>query len=300
MKKFDFIGPKRYWLLLSVGVIIAGIVAFAIKGVHLGIEFKGGTAFNIVLKEEATTVEDVRRVLRKIGYKDSIVQKIEDVKGAFIIRTESVDKKEEQRIIDEMNKEIGVKELVSVKNVSPTWGAQITRSALVSLVVALLLILFYVTIRLDFKTAGVAIAALVHDVLVTLSVYIIMGREITPATISAILTLLGYSLYDTIVVFHRINENTKQIGKRTFEMIANDSLHQILTRWINTLLTTLIPIVGIFFFGGETLKDFAFALVVGVSAGAYSSLFIAAPIYVLWKESEPYYANLKKKYGRVA
>jgi SecD/SecF fusion protein len=300
MKRFDFIGPKVYWFTFSLLIILAGVVGYFVKGVEFGIEFKGGTSFDLAFEKPVASVEDVRAVLASAGYKDSIVQKVETKKNEFIIRTVSVNKEEEEAIKDKLDKAFGIAEEVSVKTVSPTWGSQITRSALFSLLVAIGLILAYVTIRLDFKMAIVSVVALVHDVLVTLAIYILVGREITPATVAAILTLLGYSLYDTIVVFHRINENAKQIGKRTFAQMANDSIHQVFMRWVNTLVTTLIPIICIFFFGGETLKDFAFALLVGVASGGYSSLFIAAPLYSLWKETEPYYANLKKKFGTAA
>lgn len=300
MKRFDFIGPKVYWFTFSLLIILAGVVGYFVKGVEFGIEFKGGTSFDLVFEKPVASVEDVRAVLASAGYKDSIVQKVETKKNEFIIRTVSVNKEEEEAIKDKLDKAFGIAEEVSVKTVSPTWGSQITRSALISLLIAVALVLAYVTIRLDFKMAVVSVVALVHDVLVTLAVYIFVGREITPATVAAILTLLGYSLYDTIVVFHRINENAKQIGKRTFAQMANDSIHQVFMRWVNTLVTTLIPIICIFFFGGETLKDFAFALLVGVASGGYSSLFIAAPLYSLWKETEPYYANLKKKFGTAA
>lgn len=300
MKKFDFLGPKLYWFTLSVLVIVAGIVGYFVKGAQFGIEFKGGTSFDLVFEKPVGSVEDIRSVLEKAGYGDSIIQKVETRENEYIIRTVSVTKAEEEALKQKLDSAFGIAEEVAVKSVSPTWGGQITRSALISLAIAVLLVLVYVSIRLDFKMAVVSVVALVHDVLVTLSVYILVGREITPATVSAILTLLGYSLYDTIVVFHRINENVKQIGKRTFEQMANDSIHQVFMRWVNTLVTTLIPIVGIFFFGGETLEDFAFALLVGVASGGYSSLFIAAPLYSLWKETEPYFANLKKKYGTAA
>lgn len=300
MKKFDFLGQKYYWFSISLLIVILGITAFFLKGVQFGIEFKGGTAFDVVFKKGDYTVEDVRKVLKDIGYGDSIIKKIENTKGEFLVRTVSVSRDEEQKIINTLDKELRMKELKSVKSVTPTWGADITRSALISLVFALILILLYVSIRLDFKMAVTSVVTLLHDVMITISIYILVGREITPATVAAVLTLLGYSLYDTIVIFHRIMENSRQIGKRTFQTMANDSIHQILMRWVNTLITTLIPIIGIFFFGGETLKDFAFALLIGVASGGYSSIFIAAPIYVIWKEREPYFANLRKKYGNVA
>jgi SecD/SecF fusion protein len=295
MKKFDFIGPKWIWFSISILIIVLGIIGYFIKGPRFGIDFKGGTVINVVLEKEAD-VEDIRNLLSQMGYGDSVVQNVEGSEGEFIIKTTTLTKTEEEDLIKELDEKYGLEDLKAVKTVSPTWGSQITRSALISLVIALFIVLTYITVRLEFKMAVAAIIALIHDVLVTLSIYILVGREITPATVSAILTLLGYSLYDTIVVFHRIKENTKMIGKRSFAVMANDSIHQVFMRWVNTLVTTLIPIIAIFFFGGETLTDFAFALLVGVASGGYSSLFIAAPLLVMWKEKEPYYATLKKKY----
>jgi len=297
MRKFDFITPYWIWFLVSLLIIVAGVAAFFVKGPRYGIDFVGGTAINIVLEKEAS-VKDLRSFLESKGIADSVVQPVETGENEFLIKTKTLSKEKEQELLKQLGNEFGVKEVKAVKTVSPTWGSQITHSSLRAMVVAFIIILLYITIRLEFKMGIVALIALVHDVLVTLSVYILIGREITPATVSAILTLLGYSLYDTIVIFHRIKENSKMIGKRTYARMANDSIHQVFMRWVNTLLTTIIPIASIFLFGGETLTDFAFALLVGVISGAYSSLFIASPLLVIWKEREPYYASLKKKYGQ--
>ncbi|MCX7831305.1 MAG: protein translocase subunit SecF [Actinobacteria bacterium] len=298
-RKFDFIKPKMIWFSISLLIIILGVVAFFIKGARFGIDFTGGTSIDVVLEKNAT-VSEVRKVLEKEGFEQLIVQKIETQKGEFIVKTKTLTKDQEATLINVLDKEFGVKEIKGVKTVSPTWGTQITSSALRALLISFAIVLLYISLRLEFKMGVAALIALVHDVLATLSVYILVGREITPATVAAVLTLLGYSLYDTIVVFHRIKENAKTIGKRTYASMANDSIHQVFMRWVNTLVTTLIPIISIFFFGGETLTDFAFALLVGVTSGGYSSLFIAAPLLVLMKEREPYYATLKKKYGQEA
>lgn len=298
-REFDFISPKLIWFGISLLIILAGIIGYFIKGVKFGIDFTGGTSIDVLLKTD-TRVSDLRKVLEDAGFNQIIVQKIETQKGEFLIKTKTLSKEEETELVEAIDKEFGVQEVKGVKTVSPTWGSQITLSALRALLVSFVIILIYISLRLEFKMAIAALVALVHDVLVTLSIYILVGREITPATVAAILTLLGYSLYDTIVVFHRIKENSKMIGKRTYAKMANDSIHQVFMRWVNTLVTTLIPIISIFFFGGETLTDFAFALLVGVSSGGYSSLFIAAPLLVILKEKEPYYATLKKKYGREA
>ncbi len=143
-----------------------------------------------------------------------------------------------------------------------------------------------------------AIVAVVHDVLITVGIYALVGREVTPNTVAALLSILGYSLYDSIVVFHRIVENTPRIGKRPYSGMVNDSINQVLVRSINTTFTTLFPVVALLLIGGETLKDFAFALTVGLIAGAYSSIFVASPLLSFWKEFEPRYRNLKLKYGK--
>lgn len=297
MKRFDFISPKWIWFSISLLIIAAGVAGYFVVGPRFGIEFTGGTLIDVVLKNADAAVTDVRQAVLEAGYDEAIVQNLEDSPGEFIIRTRNLTKDEESELVSKLDKKFGVKEVKSVKSVSPTWGSQITRSAVISLIVALLIILAYVSFRLEFKMAVTGIVALIHDVLVTLSIYILVGRDITPATVAAVLTLLGYSLYDTIVVFHRIKENSRVMKKVTFARMANDSIHQVLMRWVNTLITTLIPIIAILFFGGQTLKDFAFALLVGVASGGYSSLFIAAPLYVMWKEREPYYASLKKKFA---
>lgn len=298
-KKFDFIKPKGIWFGISIIIIIAGIAGYFLKGVRFGIDFTGGTAVDVLLEKE-TSVSNIRKALESNGFSQPVVQKIETAKGEYLIKTKTLSKEEENRLVEVLDKEFGVKEVKGVKTVSPTWGAQITLGALRALVISFVIILVYISIRLEFKMAVAALVALAHDVLVTLSIYILVGREITPATVAAILTLLGYSLYDTIVVFHRIKENSKMMGKKTYATMANESIHQVFMRWVNTLVTTLIPIISIFFFGGETLTDFAFALLVGVTSGGYSSLFIAAPLLVILKEREPYYASLKKKYGNQA
>lgn len=295
-KKFDFITPKWIWFSISLLIIVVGIVAYFIKGPSFGIDFVGGTLIDVVFKNDAS-VPQIRELIVREGYKDNVVQNVETNEREFIIKTKSLTKDEEKKLIDSLDREFGIETVKAIKTVSPTWGVQITNSALRALIVSLLIVLIYVTIRLEFKMGISAIVALLHDVLVTLSVYIVVGRDITPATVAAVLTLLGYSLYDTIVVFHRIKENTKSLGKRTYAEMANDSIHQVFMRWVNTLVTTLIPIISIFFFGGETLTDFAFALLVGVISGGYSSLFIAVPLLVILKEREPYYASIKKKYA---
>ncbi|HZL04252.1 MAG TPA: protein translocase subunit SecF, partial [Coriobacteriia bacterium] len=190
---------------------------------------------------------------------------------------------------------------LNVTTIGAGWGANVTRAAVIALIVSLIGVLIYVSIRFEYKMSVTAIIALVHDALVVLGIYIIAGREVTPNTIAALLTILGYSLYDTIVVFHRIRENTSNVGKRSFMEMANDSINQVFVRWVNTAMTQIIPVVCLLLFGGETLRDFAFAMTFGLISSAYSSVFLASPLYAVWKEREPRYQALKKKYeGRAA
>jgi SecD/SecF fusion protein len=161
-------------------------------------------------------------------------------------------------------------------------------------------ILFYTSLRFEYKMSVTAVIALIHDVIIVLGVYALSGREITPNTIAALLTIMGYSIYDTIVVFHRMRENSQRLVKQSFMSMANESVNQVIVRSMNTSITSLLPVLVLFFFGGETLKDFAFALVVGLLAGAYSSIGVASPIYAMWKEREPKFQALKKKYAKAS
>jgi preprotein translocase SecF subunit len=294
--KFDFIGKKNYWFLLSALIILAGIVALFVRGLSYGIEFKGGVLFDLKLKTNASA-GDVRKAISPLGLADSIIQPAGDKQ--VLVRTVPLDKKKQDQVIKAIDGKFGIEEVRDIQSVSPAWGREITKAALTALILSLIGILIYVSLRFEFKMAVSAIIALVHDLLVVVGVYALFGREVTPATVAAVLTILGYSLYDTIVIFHRIMENSKSIGKRTYSKMVNNSINQVLMRSVNTSLTSILPVASLLFFGGATLKDFAFALFVGLISGAYSSIFVASPILSLLKETEPYYRNLKKKYGKI-
>jgi preprotein translocase SecF subunit len=187
---------------------------------------------------------------------------------------------------------------LSEEQVGAEWGKQVSRKAIISLAVFLGVILIYISFRFEFKMAVPAIGALVHDTVITVGIYALTGRQVTPATVIAFLTIMGYSLYDTIVVFDRIAENANlmdRTGRRTYREMVNESINQTLMRSIGTTLTTLLPIFTILIFGGDTLKDFAFALFIGVFLGSYSSIFVAPPFLAFWKETEPKYASIKAK-----
>ena len=185
-----------------------------------------------------------------------------------------------------------------VNTVGPDWGQSVIQSSLIAFVVSLLLIIAYIAVRFEYKMGLMAVVALLHDLIIVVGVYALVGREVTPNTVAALLTILGYSLYDTVVVFHRINDNMKESDvKCTFMSMANHSLNQVFIRSINTTLTSFVPVLGMLLFGGETLKDFAFAMSVGLIAGSYSSIAVATPLFAMWKSREPKNAKLVKKYG---
>ncbi len=242
-------------------------------------------------------IEKVRAAFDSRGISDAGIQTSEG--GAYIIRITETDPAKANKLASEVANELGIKTAdYQVTTIGPNWGKTVTDRALLALALSMLAILVYISLRFaEWKMAVAAIIALAHDIIITLGIYALTGRELTPNTLAALLAIMGYSLYDTIVVFHRIRENSQYLVKQTFFDMATDSINQVLTRSINTSLMALIPMVSMYFLGGETLKDFAFALVIGLISGAYSSVAVAAPIYATWKSSEPKYRALEKKYA---
>lgn len=281
--RIDFVGRKKLWFLLSLSVIAVGLSAVAIRGMEFGIEFKGGTALTYEFPKDVS-IDEVREVLVAEGVRDSIIQPVGE--DQTLIRTVSLTAEKQEEVQGALGETLKGK-VQSVENVGPRWGRFITQRALLALAVSLFALLLYTSIRFEFKMAVAVVIALFHDILVTGGVYALVGRQVTPNTVAAILTILGYSLYDTIVVFHRIRDNTTKISKKTYSEVVNVSENEVLMRSINTSLTTLFPIVALLLVGGETLKDFAFALLIGVTSGSYSSLFTASPFLAWWKEREP-------------
>jgi SecD/SecF fusion protein len=297
----DFLGKKNIFFAISGVLIAVSIAALIFKGLVFGIEFQGGTVMTLKTKPGVTT-EQVRTALQKAGVPDArnaTIQTTQD--GSWLVRTAESDPQKAEEAFLKVVDELGLpKQDVTVTTIGPGWGRSVTRSALTALVISILAILLYISVRFEYKMSVTAVLALVHDALIVLGIYAVSGREVTPNTIAALLTILGYSLYDTIVVFHRIRENTRTLTKQTFTEAANDSINQVLARTINTSLTSIIPVMTLFFFGGQTLKDFAFALLVGMISGAYSSVGVASTIYAMWKESEPRYQALRKKQAQKA
>ena len=293
--QIDFMGKKYIWFTISAIAIVVSIIALITKGLNFGVDFTGGTQVDFRCKK-GTTIKDVRKVFAKFNLGDAQIQQAKG--GYFIVRTPNISENEREKIVTELKKSAGLEEVLGVTDVGPGWGAQVSRRAAFGVIVFIFAVILYVSIRFEFKMAVCAVVEIIHDVVITVGVYALSGREVTPATIIAFLTILGYSLYDAIVIFDRLKENADRLSresKKTYTDTVNDSINQVLARSINTSLTTLFPIITILLFGGETLKAFAFALFLGVFVGTYSSIFVASPILALWKESEPKYRAYRER-----
>jgi SecD/SecF fusion protein len=289
---------NRYALFAFSGVIlIVAIGALTLRGLNFGIQFRGGTVITFT-HVQTLPIEAIRNAAKNARI---TAPEIQSTSGGYIVRSAQTSTLEAQKNAEAMRTELKVSEAdTQVSTIGPEWGSNISNAAMLALVVSIMAILAYVSVRFEYKMAVAGVIALVHDAIITLGVYALVGREVSPNTVAALLTILGYSLYDTIVVFHRVRENTQNLTKKTFMDMANDSLNQVLARWINTGLSSLIPVLCLLFFGGDTLKDFAFALTVGLISGAYSSVAVAAPLYAMWKEREPRYQALKKRFAGAA
>ena len=298
----DFMGNRKWLFAVSGVLIVISIGALLIRGLNFGIEFKGGTTIVLPYKQ-GLTVESVRSELKAAGMTDAIVQPVQQgsTLDGFLVRSSISDTTQANQVFQTVASKLNVDlSGTSASIIAPSYSKTITDAAMLALVMSLAAILVYISIRFEYKMSVTAVIALLHDAIITLGLYALVGREVTPNTIAALLTILGYSLYDTIVVFHRIRENTAHLVKKSFMEMANDSINQVLARWINTGLSSIIPVVVLLLFGGETLKDFAFALTVGLISGAYSSVALASPLYAMWKETEPRYQALKKKYAKAS
>jgi SecD/SecF fusion protein len=280
-------GKKYIWFSISALIVIVCIVSLSVKGLNLSIDFESGTKL-VTSMQQDPTVDEVREVVSDADYPDAVVQTIDE--GRFQITFPELTGEQEDQVIDALNASFGINlDDTSWKSVGPTFGRQVRDAAIKALIIAWILIIAYVSLRFEFKFAIATIAALIHDLVITVGVYSLTSREVTTATVAAVLTILGYSLYDTIIVFDRVRENQPRARRGTYGDMVNRSIMEVLNRSIITTLTTLLPVACLFIFGGETLKDFAFALMVGIISGTYSSIFLASPLLTFWKEREKRY-----------
>jgi SecD/SecF fusion protein len=293
--QIDFIGKRNLWFGLSGAIIVAGLIALGVNGLNLGIDFKGGTQFAFKTHQPHST-SSVQSFMTTQGQRDAVVQGTGQTSHGgyedWQVRTKSLTSTEQSNLTQSLKRNLGAFQ-TGVKNVSGTFGHQIAIDAIYGIIVSLLLITIYIGIRFDLKFAVPVILAMLHDIAITVGVYALVGKEVSVATVAAVLTVLGYSIYDTIIIFDRIRENVPLMRRSPFATIANVSLWETIRRSLATTLITLLPIICLFVLGGAILKDFAFALIVGVTSGAYSSIFIAAPLLTMWKEREPDYARRK-------
>jgi preprotein translocase subunit SecF len=299
----DFIGRTKLWFSLSAIFLIIGLGSLATRGLNLGIDFEGGAIFQV--PSNSLTVEQARDVVSGFGLGGAKIQEVTSESGRSInVQTDTLDSAESTQVRDALAAKAGVApDQVSRNEVGPSWGKEISQKARNALVVFLIVITLYITLRFEFKMAVPTLAALVHDVLVTVGVYSLSGLEVTPATVVALLTILGYSIYDGIVVFDKVNENTRLVSATngvTYSDMVNLSLNQTLMRSLNTSIAAVIPImsllgIGSLLLGAKTLQEFGLALLIGLISGAYSSIFIASPLLAIMKEREPRNRDVRRR-----
>jgi len=305
MRKFniDFMGHRNIMFGISLVLLVVAIASLGLRGLQFGVEFKGGTVVAIA-DSGSVTQPQMTDAFKAAGLPNVVVQGSQagvNAKAGFIIRSSETSAAAASAAADKAIKAVGLSASEkTVTTIGPNWGANVTSSALLALGVSILAILLYVSLRFEYKMSVTAVIALVHDIVITLGLYALIGWEVTPNVVAALLAILGYSLYDTIVVFHRIKENSQGLVKTSYMSMANESINEVLIRSINTTLTSLIPVVVLLLFGGSTLKDYALALTIGLTSGAYSSIGVAAPLFAMWKEREPKFAALAKKYANAS
>lgn len=301
--RFDFMGASKYFFSMSGVILLVGALAIGGKGLNLGIDFTSGTRITTGLVQNASESQ-VRDVVSAAGVKDPVVQKLSGGadktlgKNGFQISAKQLQPSGVARVRSALQQKFGILnngQDFNSSSVGPTFGKTIADSAVVAIIASLLVISAYVALRFEWKFAIPVLIALMHDLLITAGVYSLTGREVTTATVAALLTILGYSLYDTIIVFDRVRENVPRMPRAAFSQVVNRSMSEVLTRSLATTSCTLMPILALLLFGGATLKDFAFALLIGVASGAYSSIFIASPVLTHWKEREAHYRTRRER-----
>ncbi|HEX6752818.1 MAG TPA: protein translocase subunit SecD [Solirubrobacterales bacterium] len=294
---FDFIGASRWFFSISGVILVIGALSLSISQLNLGIDFESGTRLNFA-PEQSATIEEVRDTLDTVGLDDAEIQETDDEAfgAGFQIQASELQPGGVADVRAAIQADFGVQS-GSFENTSvgPTFGEQVARSAILAIIFSLLLISAYVAFRFEAKYAVPVLIAVAHDILITAGVYSLTGREVSSATVAAFLTILGYSLYDTIIVFDRVRENVPRMPRAAFSQIVNRSMSEVLTRSLITGLSAVFLVTVLLIFGGSTLQDFAFAMMVGIASGTYSSIFIASPVLNAWKEREPSFVRRRER-----
>lgn len=297
---YDIVGKRRRWYAVSGVILLVALLSLVVRGLNLGIEFSGGAEFQV--SSASCTVDSARSAVEQVGVTPSTVTQLGN--ESIRVTTEAVDNDTSLKVRASLADACGVEPTdVSVQLVGPTWGGEITKKALMALGVFLALLAIFLAIYFDWRMAIAALVALVHDILITIGIYSVLHFEVTPATVIGVLTILGYSLYDTVVVFDKVKENTRGIlgqSRQTYSDAANLAVNQTLVRSINTSIVALLPVGAILFvgagiLGAGTLKDLSLALFVGIAAGTYSSIFIATPLLAQLTERDPQMQALARR-----
>jgi SecD/SecF fusion protein len=292
----NYMGASKWFFSASGMIMLIGAFAIAGNGLNFGIDFEGGTRITVPLAKSAS-VDEVRSTLAGAGLADAEVQTINNPElGKNLVQISSGSGPDRVKAAqDAVEKEFGFADQPTTESIGPTFGQSVARSALIAIIASLTVISVYIALRFEWKVAVPVLIALMHDILITGGVYALTGREVTTSTVAALLTILGFSLYDTIIVFDRVRENIPRMPSAAFSQIVNRSMSEVVVRSLATSFCTLLPVLCLYFFGGDTLKDFAFALIVGTASGTYSSIFIAAPVLTHWKQREPVYAARERR-----
>ncbi|MFJ3233050.1 protein translocase subunit SecF [Streptomyces sp. NPDC086787] len=298
---YDFIGHRKIWYGVSILITITAILGLTVRGLNMGIEFQGGAVFQTPSSTNVSVAQAEEYAKAASGH-EAIVQKLGD--GKLRIQIAGIDTGKSDQVKETLAKDLKInQESLTADLVGPSWGEEIAAKAWQGLVIFMILVVIYLAIAFEWRMAIAALVALIHDITITVGIYALVGFEVTPGTVIGLLTILGYSLYDTVVVFDSLKEQTKDITKQTrftYSDIANQSINGTLVRSINTTVVALLPVAGLLFIGGGflgagTLNDISLSLFVGLAAGAYSSIFIATPLVADLKEREPQMKALRKR-----
>lgn len=288
--KFSIISRRYMFFSVSLIIIVAGLISMVTQGFNLGIDFTGGTIMDLKFAKPIS-VSEVREVLKDFQLENSVVQlagtEKTDLAPNVLIRTHVLSESERKAVMEGFTAKLGKYEIMRVEKVGATVGSEMTREAIIALLLSWLMMIAYISYRFEYRFGVAGILSLVHDVLIVLGVFSILQKEIDASFVAALLTIVGYSINDTIVIFDRIRENLKAMKKgETLTEMVDRSIWQTMTRSIYTVLTVLFATGALYFLGGETTKNFSLALLIGFVFGTYSSIFNASPIWVMWKQRD--------------
>ena len=299
--RLDYMGYSKWFFSASGVILLVCALALGSKGINFGIDFESGTRINVELKQDIDE-NAVRDVIEAEGLGNAEIQKVTGLEGAkgasaFQISTDNLEPAEVTQVENALEAKYDLADTPSSTSIGPTFGQTVANSAIIAIIASLFVISAYIALRFEPKYAVPVLIAVMHDILITAGVYALVGQEVTTATVAALLTVLGFSLYDTIIVFDRIRENVPRMPRAAFSQIVNRSMSEVIVRSLATSFCSGLPVLALLLFGGETLQAFAFALLVGTISGTYSSVFIAGPVLTLWKEREPVY---RRRHARIA